>query len=219
MLRITRLRFFKPAILLLVVCFFFIQGNEPVQAGKNAPAENEPGTLENLLTAYNSESNTYNLYQACSEKAEKEGFPRAAHLFRAVLRSIKIQMENHAQAIKKMNGTPKSDLKPPVIKTTAENLQIAIKQESYKYNNLYPSFLKKARKERNRLALRTFNFSKSAAAENLKFFNEASVNLEAWEKKERNFLVCVICGNTVTALNFDECPICFNPLEKYIAIK
>jgi len=42
---------------------------------------------------------------------------------------------------------------------------------------------------------------------------------EAWEKKDRTFHVCVVCGNLVTELNFDECPICFNPLDKYVQVK
>jgi rubrerythrin len=220
MSRLKGLGFIKCFVLLAAVSFFLLQGgNEPLQAGKYTPAEKETGTLKNLLTAYNIESNAYNLYQAFSRKAEKEGYPRTAHLFRAVLRSIQVQMENHAEAIKKMNGTPQNDLKTPVVKSTKENLQIAVKEESARNSHLYPVFLKKAREERNKIALRTFNFSKSAAGEHLKFLNEASANPEEWEKNNRNFLVCVICGHMVTALNFDECPICFNPPDKYVQVK
>ncbi len=222
MSRLMRLGFIKGFILLVAVFSFLVQGgNEPLQAGKYTPGEKETNTLENLLTAYNIESNAYNLYQAFSQQAEKEeeGYPRTAHLFRAVLRSINVQMENHAEAIKKMDGTPENDLKTPVVKSTKENLQIAVKEEADRYNHLYPVFFKKAKEERNKIAMRTFNFSKSAAGEHLKFFNEASAHLEEWEKKNRNFLVCVICGYMVTALTFDECPICFNPLEKYVQVK
>jgi rubrerythrin len=220
MSRLIRVGFIKFFVLLAAVSFFLVQGgNEPLQAGKVTPGEKETNTIENLLTGYNIESNAYNIYQAFSQKAEKEGYPRIAHLFRAVLRSIKVQMENHAEAVKKMNGTPKSDLKTPMVKSTEENLQIAVKEEFGRYSHLYPAFLKKARRERNKIALRTFNFSKSAAGEHLNFFKEASAHLEGWEKKNRNFLVCIICGNMVTALTFDECPICFNPLEKYVQVK
>jgi rubrerythrin len=213
MLRLKKVRLFNYLTLLLVLSFFLVQGNERLRAG------NETDTLENLLTAYNSESSTYNLYRAFSQKAEKEGALQAAYLFRAVLLSIKVQMENHAEAIKKMNGTPKSDLKTPGVKSTAENLQTAIKEESAKYNDLYPVFLSKARRERNKIAIRTFNFSKSAAAEHIDFFKDASSDLEAGEKKNRIFHVCVVCGNMVTELNFDECPICFNPPDKYVQVK
>jgi len=213
MLRSKRVGLFYYFTLSVVLSFFLVQGNERLRAG------DETGTLENLLTAYNSESNTYNLYRAFSQKAEEEGAHQAAYLFRAVLRSIRVQMDNHAEAIKKLNGTPKSDLETPVVKSTAENLQTALKKESAKFNDLYPVFLTTARRERNRTAVRTFNFSKSAAAGHIEFLKEALSDPDAREKKDRTFHVCVVCGNMVTELNFDECPICFNPLDKYEQVK
>ncbi len=218
---LIKTRFFKYCLLWAAVAFLPVlgQGNEGLMTGKYAAVANETNSLENLLTAYNIESNAYNLYRAFSEKADKEGHPGVAYLFRAVLEAINVQRENHAEAIKTMKGTPKSELKTPVVKSTGENLQIAIKEESARYTDLYPVFLKKAREERNKMALRTFNFSKSAAEGQFKFFTEASTGLEAWEKEKRNFWVCSICGNMVTALNFSECPICFNPLDKYVQVK
>jgi len=219
---LKKTRFFKYCLLWAAVSFFLLlgQGNERLMAGKYSPVvENETSSLENLLKAYNIESNDYNLYRAFSEKAQKEGHPGIAYLFRAVSEAINVQKENHAEAIKTMKGTPKSDLKTPVVQSTEENLQIAIKEESAKYTDLYPVFLKKAREERNKIALRTFNFSKSAAEGQFKFLTQASASLEAWEKEKRNFRVCSICGNMVTALNFSECPICFNPLDKYFQVK
>jgi len=219
---LKKARFFKHCLFWVAVSFLLVPGqeNERLMAGKYPTAvENESSSLENLLTAYNIECNDYNLYRAFSEKAQREGYPGTAYLFRAAAESIKVQRENHAEAIKTMKGTPKSDLKTPVVQSTGENLETAIKEESARYTDLYPVFLKKAREERNKIALRTFNFAKSAAEGQFKFFTQASASLETWEKEKRNFRVCSICGNLVTALNFSECPICFNPLDKYFQVK
>jgi rubrerythrin len=218
--RFCKVRAVKSWILLAAVCFLLGPGDQWLQAGKYAAVENEnTNTLENLLNAYQRESDSYTLYQAFAQKAESEGHLGVAQLFRAAMASIKVQLKNHADAIQKMKGTPKSEPKAPDVHSTLENLQSAIKDASAKVNDFYPVVLQKARAEREKIALRTFNFSKSAAAGQLEFFNEASTHLETWEKTQRNFWVCSVCGNMVTALNFTECPICFNPLDKYFQVK
>jgi rubrerythrin len=220
MSHLTKMILIKTWLLLAAVCLLLGPGNQGLLAGTYLPAENGRSTsLENLLTAYQMESNSYNLYQAFSQKAESEGHPGVAHLFRAVMFSVKVQMDNHAEAIKKMKGTPQSKPVTPEVHSTRENLQRALKDASAKFNDFYPVFLQQARKERERDALRTFNFAKSAAEAQIKFLSEASSQLETWEKEKRNFWVCTVCGHMVTKIDFTECPICFNPVDKYTQVK
>ncbi len=206
-------------MLWVVVSGFLVPGYGRSLGAAYEPAQDETDVLKNLLTAYNIESNTYTLYRAFSEKAGKEGYLQVALLFRAVLGSVTVQMENHAEAIKELAGTPKSDFKTPRVKSTGENLQEAIKQESDKFSNVYPAFLANARQERNKMATRTFNYSKSAAEDHLNLFKEVYSDLARWKKVAKRFWVCSVCGNVVTALNFTECPVCFNPLSKYGEVK
>ena len=215
----TSVRFFKYCVIGMVVCFCMFGGKPLPLAGKLAAGENKSASLVNLLTAYLVESQTLNFYLACAEKAEAEGFPGAAYLFRGAARSEQVLQENHADAIKKMGGVLPGEIKTPPVQATGENLQTAIKQESAKYNDLYPAFLDKARQEREKAALRTFNFAKSAAGVHIEFFKQASADPGGWEKASRTFWVCSICGHLVTALNFSQCPICFNPLDKYVQVK
>ena len=211
---------FKSLILLVAVWLCIGAGNQLLQAGNAAAgAKGKATTLENLLTAYQRENNSYALYRAFSQKAESEGYTGISQLFRAAMASVNVQRENHAEAIKKMKGIPESIVKTPEVRTTRENLLRAFQDASSKYNDLYPAFLQQAREERERTALRTFNFSRSAAETHSKFFSEASAKLETWDKEERNFWVCTVCGHMVTALNFEVCPICFNPLDKYTRVK
>lgn len=54
-------------------------------------------TLENLLTAYNGESNANAKYLAYAEKADEEGYAKVASLFRAAASAEKIHITNHAK--------------------------------------------------------------------------------------------------------------------------
>jgi len=175
-------------------------------------------TLDNLQTAFNGESNAKMRYLAFAQKAEAEGYGKVASLFRAAARAEDIHANNHAEVIRKLGATPTADVKTPEVKSTAENLQTAIKGESYERDAMYPEFLKQAREDGNKDAVRTFNFAKEAEAEHAKLYTEASNNLTAWKTSAQPFYVCPSCGYTTATLNFDKCPIDFTPKEKFIAV-
>ena len=175
-------------------------------------------TLDNLQTAFNGESNAKARYLAFAEKAEAEGYGKVASLFRAAARAEDIHAINHAEVIRKLGATPTADVKTPEVKSTAENLQTAIKGESYERDAMYPEFLKQAREDGNKDAFRTFNLAKEAEAEHAKLYTEASNNLAAWKTTAQPFYVCPSCGYTTATLNFDKCPVDFTPRDKFIAV-
>jgi rubrerythrin len=175
-------------------------------------------TLQNLQTAYNGESNAHARYLAFALKAEQEHLPQAAALFRAAARAEEIHAANHAVVIKKMGGTPEAKIEKPEIKTTADNLQAAIKGETYERDVMYPEFIKQARAERNRDALETFNFAKTAEAEHARLYTETSKDPAKQKAAGVKYYVCTICGYTTTKIDFEKCPSCFNPKDKYVAV-
>ena len=175
-------------------------------------------TLANLQTAFDGESNARVRYLAFAQKAETEGYGKAASLFRAAARAEEIHANNHAEVIRKLGATPAADVKTPDVKSTSENLQAAIKGESYERDTMYPEFLKQAREEGNKDAVRTFNFAKEAEAEHAKLYTEASGNLAQWKTTGQTFYVCPSCGFTTGNLNFEKCPVDFTPREKFLAI-
>jgi rubrerythrin len=175
-------------------------------------------TLDNLQAAFNGESNAKARYLAFAQKAEAEGYGKVASLFRAASRAEDIHANNHAEVIRKLGATPTADVKTAEVKSTAENLQAAIKGESYERDSMYPEFLKQAREDGNRDAVRTFNFAKEAEAEHAKLYAEASNNLAAWKTNAQPFYVCPSCGFTTATLNFEKCPVDFTPREKFIAV-
>ncbi|PKO18864.1 rubrerythrin [candidate division BRC1 bacterium HGW-BRC1-1] len=175
-------------------------------------------TIENLQAAFDGESNAAAKYEAYAKKADAEGHKGVGSLFRAASYAEKVHADNHAVVIKKMGAEPKADVKVPEPKSTKENLADALKGESYERDTMYPEFIAKARTDRNRDAIRTFNFAKSAEAEHAKLYKAALDNLDDW-KDARDFYVCSVCGNTVLKIDFDKCPVCFEPKSAYKEIK
>ncbi len=173
-------------------------------------------TLANLQTAFNGESNAHARYLAFAKKAEAEGYGEVASLFRAAAKAEEIHANNHAVVIKKLGGTPEAKIETPDVKSTKENLEAAIKGETYERDTMYPGFLKQAREARNTDAIQTFNFAKTAEAEHAKLYTKALKDLAKLKgTKAKNFYVCSVCGYTVEKVDFAKCPSCFSPKEKY----
>ncbi len=173
-------------------------------------------TLDNLQAAFNGESNAHARYLAFAEKAGQEGYGEVASLFRAAAKAEEVHAANHAAVIKNLGGTSQAKIETPVVKSTKENLEAAIKGESYERDTMYPQFLKQARAEGNRDAVQTFNYAKTAEGEHAKLYSEALNNLpKLKESKAKDFYVCVVCGYTTTQLDFSKCPSCFSHKDKY----
>ena len=173
-------------------------------------------TLDNLQAAFNGESNAHARYLAFAEKAAQEGYGEVASLFRAAAKAEEVHAANHAAVIKNLGGTSQAKIETPVVKSTKENLEAAIKGESYERDTMYPQFLKQARAEGNRDAVQTFNYAKTAEGEHAKLYSEALNNLpKLKESKAKDFYVCVVCGYTTTQLDFSKCPSCFSHKDKY----
>lgn len=173
-------------------------------------------TIENLQTAYNGESNAHVRYMAFARQADKEGYGEVASLFRAAARAEQVHAMNHAAVIGELGGAAKADIQEPVVKTTRENLEEAIKGESYERDTMYPDFLKQARSDRNTRAVRTLNLAKTAESEHAKLYAAALSNLDKLKgSKSLTYFVCPVCGFTARETNFKECPGCFTSKDEF----
>jgi rubrerythrin len=173
-------------------------------------------TIDNLQVALNGESNARARYLAFAEKADQEGYGEVASLFRAAAKTEETHATNHASVIRMMGGTPQAKIETPVVKSTKENLEAAIKGESHERDTMYPEFLKQARAEGNKDALRTFNYAKTAEGEHAKLYTEALNNLPRLKgSKARDYFVCTVCGYTTAKVDFSKCPSCFSHKDKY----
>ena len=176
-------------------------------------------TLDNLIAAYNGESNANAKYLAYAEKADEDGYAKVASLFRAAASAEKIHLTNHARVIEGMGGTPKADIKLPTIKSTKENLEDAVKGETYERSTMYPEFISQAEKDDNPDAILTFTYAQAAEAEHAKLYKAALAALAQWKAPKTVFYVCPICGYTVEGKpSFAACPVCRTPATLYQAV-
>ena len=173
-------------------------------------------TLENMQAAYNGESNAHARYLAFAKQADKEGYGAVASLFRAAARAEKIHATNHAAVIQELGATPLAHVEEPSVKSTRENLEAAVKGETYERDTMYPEFLKQARNERNARAVRSLNLAKTAETEHEKLYSAALSGLDKLKgTKETAYYVCPVCGFTVRQPDFAKCPSCFTPKEGF----
>ncbi len=89
-------------------------------------------TQENLQAAFAGESQANRRYLFFAEKAEKDGHPQVARLFRAIAEAETVHARNHLSTM----GN---------IKSTEENLREAIGGEHYEFTKMYPEFIEQAK--------------------------------------------------------------------------
>jgi len=171
-------------------------------------------TMINLQAAFNGESNAHARYFAFAEKADDEGYAGAASLFQAAARAEEIHAANHVIVIERSGGVPKTKVESPTVKSTRENLAAAIKGETYERDEMYPKFIRQAKSDGASEALRTFSFALAAEAEHANLYADALANLESMTAS-RVFYVCPTCGFTSSNPNFDRCPTCATPKERF----
>ena len=163
-------------------------------------------TLDNLKNAFAGESQANRRYLAFANKAEEEGHPQVAKLFRAAAEAETVHAMNHVRVI--------GD-----VKTTTENLNAAIGGETFEFKQMYPGYLKTAKDEKNTQAAWTFNVANQVEQVHAQLFNKA---LEAVkngkEPPKAEYYVCSVCGNTVENEPPEKCPICGSPKTKFLKI-
>lgn len=179
---------------------------------QSPPAAN---TLQNLQTAFNGESNAHARYLAFAAKAYQEGYGEVASLFRAAAKAEEIHARNHGEEIKKLGGTPQANVETPVVKSTRENLKVAIEGEDHERLTMYPEFLKQAHDVYNMDAVRTFNFARNAETEHATLFAEAYNNLENMRGKSRTYYICTVCGYTMKQAPNRACYSCYSAKEEF----
>ncbi len=147
---------------------------------------------EALKAAFAGESQANRKYLAFAAKADAEGFPQAARLFRAAAEAETVHAHNHLRAMKG-------------IRTTAENLREALAGEIHEFKSMYPEMIAAAKAEGNREAERTFTFANEVEKIHAKLY-EAMAAAPAGEAY--SYYVCPICGYTAEREAPDTCPVC-----------
>jgi rubrerythrin len=182
-------------------------------------------TVQNLLAAFEGESNANAKYTAFAVKADADGLQGAASLFRAAARAEQIHANNHARVIKQLGGEAKCEIHPVEVKTTLQNLKAALEGEQYEIDTMYPGFLAEATEHENKPAIRSFTGALEAEKTHARLYGEAIALLvggkkDTWIAAVRDFYVCPVCGYTSeTEEEHERCPVCNCLWEKFEIVR
>lgn len=164
-----------------------------------------PSTKENLQEAFGGESQASQKYLAFAKKAEKDGFPNIAKLFRTTADAERIHAEGHLKALDRVG-------------TTLENLQTAIEGETYEFTEMYPPMLEQAEAE-NHKAKKMFKFAVEAEQVHAQLYQLALDAVKSGQDlTETEFYICPVCGHIEMGTPPERCPICGVKGEMYLQV-
>jgi len=160
-------------------------------------------TKANLEAAFAGESQAHMKYAIFADKAEREGYPEIARLFRAISYAERVHATNH---LRKLSG----------IGDTATNLEVASGGENYENTEMYPAFDAVAKLQKEKDAIRSFYYALEAEKIHEVMYTEARESVIAGNDIETDpVFVCPVCGHTAIGEAPDKCPVCGLPKDKY----
>jgi rubrerythrin len=151
-------------------------------------------TEKNLQEAFAGESQANRKYLAFAKKADQEGYPLVANLFRAAAEAETVHAHAHLRVLKGINST-------------AENLKEAVAGETHEFKNMYPAMIETAQSEGNKAAERTFSFANEVEKIHADLYQKALDSLDHPEDVEC-YYVCSVCGYTCENEPPETCPVC-----------
>jgi rubrerythrin len=147
-----------------------------------------------LKEAFAGESQANRKYLAFAVKADQEGFPQVARLFRAAAEAETVHAHSHLRAL---DG----------VRSTKENLGEAISGETHEFKTMYPEMIEAAKAEGQKVAERSFNYASLVEKVHAQLYQKL---LDSLGKSQENYLyyVCPVCGYTAEKQPPGTCPVC-----------
>lgn len=177
-------------------------------------------TIENLQAAFKGETTASAKYAAYSKKAEQEGYHEIALLFKAASSAENIHANNH-KAVLQESGISTPVIKPEyTVTSTKENLEDAIKGETYEATTMYPEFLTVANAAGDQLAMISLTYAYKTEKKHRLMYENALAALQnnAVKSLPTVFYICPTCGNTYETKAPARCGISMTTGEKFIKI-
>ena len=164
--------------------------------------EKLPEPLEKKLKeAFAGESKAHMRNLAFAKKAEEDGFPQIARLFRSVAEAERVHA---AEYLKYLEG---------VIGETEDNLKAAFESEIKAKTDIYPPFIQEAFSLKREDVAWSFSRAKDVEERHAKLYKDALAAMIT--EKETEYYVCQICGYVFDGDLPDECPVCRAKKENF----
>lgn len=179
------------------------------------------GTIENLKAAITGETTASAKYAAYAKKAKEEKLDKIAKLFEAASKAEAVHAKKHTGVLEKM-GVKMEPITPQfTVKTTKENLDDALKGETYEIETMYPGFIKKAKDEGKDDAVISFDWAFQVEKKHQALYKDAIAALAKNDLKllPDAYSVCPTCGNTFGANVPKVCEICGVAQAQFIIVK
>ena len=160
---------------------------------------------DGLREAFAGESQANRKYLAYAKKADEDGYPQVARMFRAAAAAETVHAHNHLRALRGIGSTE-------------DNLKDAVAGETHEFKTMYPAMLEDAKAEGNTDAQRSFYYANEVEKVHAQLYQGLLDSLGK-EQKEFSYWVCPVCGFTAEEHAPDKCPVCATPGDKFGEIK
>jgi rubrerythrin len=162
-------------------------------------------TPENLQEAFAGESQAHQKYRVFAKRAEQDGFPNIARLFRTTAEAERVHAEGH---FRNLDGAG----------ATAANLQAAIDGETYEYTTMYPPMVEQAQADSSRARI-MFGYAMKAEEVHARLYRQAlEAAAQGKDLSEMQFYLCPVCGNIEFGAPPANCPICGTKGERFTRV-
>jgi rubrerythrin len=159
-------------------------------------------TNRNLYQAFVGEAKAHFRLLAYAEKAEEEGFPQIAVLFRAVAEAERVHTVRNLQLLGEV-----------VVEDTETNLQASFQREEKASGVFYPQFIREAEAEGDRRAAISFSQARDVEEGHAALYKHALRHMIA--DTTSVYYVCEVCGYVAEGEAPDRCPICNAKREQF----
>lgn len=175
-----------------------------------------PETIAVLTEIYHDEIRAYSAYKVYAEKAQEEGFPKIAALFRAITVSEMIHARNMRHLLEGLGAEVADEEVSVEVSTTRKNLKRAMEIELSEISESYPLYLKRITPENYQPAINAVGYSWNSEKQhrdNITKMKNATGFLfglltKKIESSPGSWYVCTVCGSTVRKPPEDTCGIC-----------
>jgi len=158
-------------------------------------------TEKNLSYAFAAESKAAIRNDAFAKRAEKDGYPQIARLFRAISDAESVHARRFLFLMRGKVGP------------TEENLGAAFQNEIKANVDEYPKLIKDAMDENNKTALQAFSHARDVESRHAELYKKAMNDMLA--ERHSKYYVCQVCGYIFEDSLPENCPVCGAPKSKF----
>ena len=135
-----------------------------------------------------------------AERAEREGLPQIAHLFRAVAAAEGVHARRHFALLEAVGDTQ-------------ANLERAFQSESAVNGVHYPRMLRDAEEDGEEAAALVFSQARDVEGEHARLYERALNDVIA--QRFTPYYVCSVCGHVAEREPPETCPVCGASRDKF----